>query len=163
MSVPSGFVDRDNGGAPCHGSLVRQKGYGGVSQHLEKSGLRLGPDAVGGTPALASAGVVAGEAQVEPDWPLDGLDHLQDRCGAMEFFEFEPAGVAAMGDDETGAGQILQHLTEELLGAFGGHGQFRTADPRAGRKAGQVNHHANGIVCGSSQLHTKVIRLYLSG
>ena len=41
--------------------------------------------------------------------------------------QFETPGVSAMGDHQTGAGQILQHLGKKLFGAFGCLGEFRPA------------------------------------
>ena len=127
----------------------------GLAEHLKQRRLCVGPNAMGRTPALARAGVVAGEAEIQPDRPLDGLDHLQDGGGAVQFLQLEPAGIAPMGDHQPGTGKILQYLAQELLGTLGGHGQFRTAYPRARRKSGQVNHHPDGIVCGSGQLHKR--------
>src|ERR1019366_8533318 len=109
----------------------------------------LSPYAVGRTPALTGARVVAGQAQVEPDGALHRLDHFQDGRGTVQFLQLKPAGVAAMGDHQAGTCQILQYLTEELLGTFGDRREFRTAYPRARRKAGQMNHDPDGIVSGS--------------
>ena len=93
ISVPARFPDDHDSGAPGYSSLLRQVGDVGVLEHLEQGGLGVGPDTVGGTPSLAGAGMIAGQAEVQPDWPLDGFHHLQHRGCAVPLVQFEPAGA----------------------------------------------------------------------
>src|SRR5258708_3332208 len=78
------------------GRVVRGMGCVGLLRPLDHGCVGIGPDGVGGAPALAGTGVVAGEAEIEGEGPLDGFDHFENGRGTMQFLELEPAGVAAV-------------------------------------------------------------------
>src|SRR4051794_9627906 len=114
MSVPSGFADDNDGGAAGFGGLLGHTSDGGFAQDSGEGGLRVGPDAVGGAPGLAGTGAVAGEAEVEANGSFDGFDDFEEGGVAVEILEFKASGVASMGDDESGAGEVLEDFAEEL-------------------------------------------------
>lgn len=72
----------------------------------------------------------------------------------MDLGKFDAARIAAVGDNESGAREALQHFREEGYRALDGFSDFKMVDARTWGKAGQVNHYPNAVIGGPCELHT---------
>src|ERR1017187_2859286 len=160
QSVP--FRSVDQGTRPADGGLLGQYVDGGVAQHTGDGSLRVGPHIMGRAPLLPGAGAIRIQANVEPDGPFDRLHDFEQRGRPMDVRQFESAGIASMRDHQARSRKALEHFREKLLGTFRRYRQFRATGARVRRQTGEVNHHPDGVVCGSCELHNRIIRLFLS-
>src|SRR5215471_14699619 len=96
-----------------HGVLRAGKGWAGqfidssAAKDRDHGPLRLRPDGMGRTPGLTVAGMVRGEADVEPDRSFDGFHNLEHGCRSVCVTQLEPAGVSSVREDESCPRQVL--------------------------------------------------------
>jgi hypothetical protein len=71
----------------------------------------------------------------------------------VEIRQLKTTGIAAMREYQARSRQVLEHFRKKLLGTFCRYRQFRAAGACLRRQSGQVNHHPDGVVGGSCELH----------
>lgn len=73
--------------------------------------------------------MVHGQADVEPDRPLDRLHDFEQRGRPVALLQFEAARVPAVRNYQPRTCQILQHFREKLLRALRRGREIRPAHP----------------------------------
>ena len=72
----------------------------------------------------------------------------------MYLRKFYAARIASARRYEPGSRKALEDFRQKRTRAIYGFGEFDLVDACAWRQPGQVNHHSNGVIGGSRELHT---------
>jgi len=105
------------------------------------------------TGGSAFAAFAALKADVETERAIYGFDDLE-HGGAMSCGkDGETAELASTGGDEPGVGERLEDLGEKAFRSSGCGGQIREQSTGLTGELREVNHDANGVVSGTSELH----------
>ena len=155
-----GSCDSRRTGWPRQQRLAGHCGDSRAGEHGEHGLLGPYPNRMRGAARFSWAGPALSETNVKADGAVDGLNHLTHRRRNAARRDAKPARLSAPRSKKPGARQGLQNLGEKALRSARSLGQRGKRDALAGRRRGQLNHHADAVIGSARQLHRRIRSLH---
>ncbi len=111
------------------------------------------PNLVCGALGITMTRCLRSETNIHRNGPVDAFNDIEQGSLRAARQKGEAAHHSSLGLNQPGASQRLKDLRKKALRRLRRLGQQGFGDDRSLRLAGQMDHHANGIVGGTGQLH----------
>jgi len=136
--------------------VFRHFGHGNAVQNIDQCRLSPMPHRMNAAPRFSVTRQTRNQTLIEPGRTFNGFDQLEQGGLLAVWPQTKPATRAAMGIDDPGMNQPLQDLREKTAAHACSEFQRCQLCLLPFGKSSELNDDANGVVSGTSDLHSQI-------